>query len=82
MPSSAVLQHGGSRPTGAKGGRDGPPETSNFPKIGAPALRALYGAGYTRLEQLTQVSEAELGKLHGMGPKALSILKEALAFKR
>lgn len=45
-------------------------------------MRALYGAGYTRLEQLTQVSEAELGKLHGMGPKALSILKEALAFKR
>lgn len=52
---------------------------SDLPKIGAPALRALAAAGYQRLEQLTQVSAAELLKLHGMGPKALRILRETLA---
>ena len=49
-----------------------------FPKIGAPATRALEAAGYTHLEQLAKVTEAELGRLHGMGPKALRILGEAL----
>lgn len=51
---------------------------SDFPKIGAPALRALNNAGYTRLELLTKVSEAELSKLHGMGPRAFGILEQAL----
>jgi uncharacterized protein YdhG (YjbR/CyaY superfamily) len=51
---------------------------SNFPKIGAPATRALEAAGYTNLKQLTKVTEAELAQLHGMGPKALGILREAL----
>lgn len=51
----------------------------DFPKTGAPAQRALIGAGYTHLAQLTSVSEKELGTLHGMGPKALRILREALA---
>ena len=51
---------------------------SNFPKIGAPATRALEAAGYTDLKQLTKVTEAEIAQLHGMGPKALGILREAL----
>ncbi len=51
---------------------------SNFPKIGSPATRALEAAGYTNLKQLTKVAEAELAQLHGMGPKALGILREAL----
>jgi uncharacterized protein YdhG (YjbR/CyaY superfamily) len=51
---------------------------SNFPKIGSPATRALEAAGYTSLMQLTKVTEAELAQLHGMGPKALGILREAL----
>lgn len=51
---------------------------SNFPKIGSPATRALEAAGYTNLKQLTKVTEAELAQLHGMGPKALVILREAL----
>ncbi|MCJ0905806.1 helix-hairpin-helix domain-containing protein [Rhodococcus sp. ARC_M6] len=51
----------------------------DFPKVGAPALRALLGAGYTELPQLASVPEKELAKLHGMGPKALRILGEALA---
>jgi uncharacterized protein YdhG (YjbR/CyaY superfamily) len=51
---------------------------SNFPKIGSPATSALEAAGYTDLKQLTRVTEAELAQLHGMGPKALGILREAL----
>jgi predicted flap endonuclease-1-like 5' DNA nuclease len=51
---------------------------TEFPKIGAPAIRALNNAGYTHLEQLTSISESELSKLHGMGPKAIRILRETL----
>ncbi len=51
---------------------------SNFPKIGAPAARALEAAGYTNLKQLTRVTEAELAQLHGMGPNALGKLRDAL----
>ncbi len=49
-----------------------------FPKLGAPARRALSAAGYTRLDQLAQVSERDLTKLHGMGPSAITALREAL----
>lgn len=46
--------------------------------IGAPATRALTAAGYTELRQLAGVPASELKRLHGMGPKALSRLQEAL----
>jgi hypothetical protein len=46
--------------------------------IGAPAARALIAAGYTELSHLAQVPAAELMKLHGVGPKALRLLQEAL----
>ena len=46
--------------------------------IGAPATRALTAAGYTELRQLAQAPAAELKKLHGVGPKALRLLQEAL----
>lgn len=39
---------------------------------------ALAAAGYTRLDQLAGVRAAELKQLHGMGPKALKLLQEAL----
>lgn len=51
------------------------------PGVAEPALRALAAAGYTRLEQLTAVTEAELAKLHGVGPKAIRLLREALTAK-
>src|SRR3954467_2103226 len=55
-------------------------QRSDFPpKLSAPAQRALAGAGYYRLEQLTRVTEADLKKLHGMGPKAIAQLRQALA---
>lgn len=50
-----------------------------FPKgIGQPALRALYAAGYKRLNELAAVSEKELLAMHGVGPKAVRIMREAL----
>jgi hypothetical protein len=49
--------------------------------LAKPAQRALAGAGYSHLEQLTGVSEGEVLALHGMGPKAMRLLREALAEK-
>ncbi|OXM57216.1 DNA-binding protein [Amycolatopsis thailandensis] len=46
--------------------------------IGKPATRAFAAAGYTRLEHFTHVTDAELASLHGVGPKALRIIREAL----
>lgn len=46
--------------------------------LAAPARRALVGAGYLRLEQLTTVSEAQIKRLHGIGPNALKQLRHAL----
>jgi uncharacterized protein YdhG (YjbR/CyaY superfamily) len=54
---------------------------SDLPNIGAPATRALEHEGYTTLQQLTKISEAELSQMHGVGPKAIKILKEALKAK-
>jgi pimeloyl-ACP methyl ester carboxylesterase len=55
------------------------PETDFPAGIGAPARRALAAAGYTKLEQLTGVTESEIGQLHGVGPKALRLLRDTLA---
>ena len=49
--------------------------------LSAPAQRALVGAGYVRLEQLTMISEAELKKLHGLGPRGIDLLRSALEEK-
>ena len=57
-------------------------QESDFPVgLSAPARRALVGADYVRLEQLTRVSEAELKELHGVGPKAINLLRQALDAK-
>lgn len=53
--------------------------STDLPKIGAPATRALVSVGVTRLDQLAGRSETELLDLHGFGPRALSILRDALA---
>jgi hypothetical protein len=51
----------------------------HFPAgLAQPALRALAGAGYSRLDDLRKVKEADLLQLHGMGPQALEILRSAL----
>ena len=51
------------------------------PTIGNPARNALQVAGFSKLKQLSEITEAELSKLHGMGPKALRILRETLEAK-
>lgn len=52
---------------------------SDLPRtIGAPATRALTGAGYTSVESLAGVPVTQLKALHGVGPKALRILQEEL----
>jgi hypothetical protein len=61
----------------SKAGDDGSAEV-DFPRIGAPATRALLGAGYRQLTELNGVPRRQLGELHGMGPKALRLLQEAL----
>jgi hypothetical protein len=55
-----------------------PPDNGLPRNIGAPATRALTAAGYTELRQLANVPASELKKLHGMGPRALKLLQEAL----
>lgn len=49
-----------------------------LPKVGAAATRAFNSAGYTTLKGLPGVCRAELSKLHGVGPKALHVIEEAL----
>jgi hypothetical protein len=44
-----------------------------------PPWRALAGARYSRFEDLTKVTEGQLKQLHGIGPKALATLRDALA---
>ncbi|MFE7458823.1 DNA-binding protein [Kitasatospora albolonga] len=52
----------------------------DFPRgAGNPARGALRHAGYTRLAQLTEVTAAQVLALHGVGPKAVGVLREALA---
>lgn len=50
-----------------------------LPRIGAPATRALMAAGYQYLEDLDGVSRASLLALHGVGPRAIRILDEAMS---
>jgi hypothetical protein len=51
---------------------------TDFPKLSRPAQRALASAGYSEVEQLADASEAELLRLHGLGPSAIAPIREAL----
>lgn len=54
-------------------------EVSDLPAgLARPAQRALANSGLTSLEQISRLSEAEVGQLHGMGPKALGQIRAAL----
>ena len=50
-----------------------------LPKTSNPATAAVQNVGVHVLEDLTRFSEAELLALHGVGPKAVRIWKQALA---
>ena len=51
---------------------------TELPRIGAPATRALTAAGYTTLESVAAVPDEELLALHGVGPRAIRLLRAAL----
>lgn len=52
---------------------------TKLPNIGKPATNALQLLDITTLEQVAEYDEKTLLKIHGVGPKAIGILKEALA---
>lgn len=49
------------------------------PKLSQPAQRALANARIKTLEDCCRIREAELAKLHGIGPNALDKIKAAMA---
>jgi hypothetical protein len=49
-----------------------------IPRLPAPAQRALAAAGLTSLEDCIDAGRGTVAGLHGMGPKALGILDEAV----
>lgn len=55
------------------------PPLDELPKVGAPATRALTAAGFTSLRELIDADRKQLAQLHGVGPRALRIIDEALA---
>lgn len=50
-----------------------------LPNIGAPATRALAEAGVRNLEDVKHAGLDHLATLHGVGPKAIQLLKAELA---
>ncbi len=58
---------------------DAPVPTEYPPAIGRTATHALASAGLTRWDQLTAVRTADLLALHGVGPKAVRLLREGMA---
>lgn len=57
------------------------PTGNDLPKLAAPALRALTGAGLGSLAQVAKWREADVAALHGMGPNAMATLKAAMKAK-
>lgn len=56
------------------------PNRDAFPAgMSGPALRALQAAGIRTVEDLASWTEADLLAHHGMGPKAIGLLKDALS---
>lgn len=49
------------------------------PSMGKVSRRELASAGFTRFEQLTKTTPEALLAIHGVGPKAIAILRVELA---
>jgi hypothetical protein len=62
-----------------RGDRRAAPVGTPLPRIGAPATRALRAEGIWTLEQVRELTEAQLAGLHGVGPVAVRFLQDALA---
>lgn len=54
------------------------PESDLPAGLSNPARRALIAAGCARLDQVAQLSEKEILRLHGVGPSAIKVLRPAL----
>lgn len=76
--SKGVLQPGKPRLRLASDAQTASIKAAFPPGIAQPALRALYAAGFTTLEQLASISETELLAMHGIGPNAGRKLCEGL----
>ena len=72
-------RRGGRRRLAGRPARTAPRPTGTPSDVGAPAARALRAAGLTTLEAVAAVTEAEVAAMHGVGPVALTKLREALA---
>ncbi|HET9160950.1 MAG TPA: hypothetical protein VFN88_10080 [Caulobacteraceae bacterium] len=56
--------------------------SGEFDGLAAPARRALANAGIGSLAELAKRREADVARLHGMGPNALGKLKSKLAERK
>ena len=54
------------------------PESGFLSLLSAPARRALENNGITSLQELSNYTEKEILKFHGMGPASLPKLRDAL----
>lgn len=54
------------------------PNSGFLSLLSNPARRALEYEGITTLEKLSEYSEREVLKLHGIGPRSMPLLREAL----
>ncbi|PWG67662.1 DNA-binding protein, partial [Enterobacter mori] len=52
--------------------------TTDIPEIGVPATKALKELGVTNLEEVASYERTTLLDIHGIGPKAIEILEQAL----
>ena len=55
------------------------PESGFLSVLSAPARRALENNGMTTLKRLAKFTEAQLLRLHGIGPSSIPILRKALS---
>ncbi|GIN10913.1 hypothetical protein J26TS2_07800 [Shouchella clausii] len=67
--------------------RESKPSSGFLSKLSSPARNALIHEGITTLEQLSNFSEKEILKIHGIGPASLptlsaSLEEKQLSFKR
>lgn len=50
-----------------------------YPKLSAPARRALHALGLSTVEDLARFDRVTIAALHGVGPNALKVIEAALA---
>ncbi|MET3922736.1 hypothetical protein ABIB26_003697 [Arthrobacter sp. UYEF20] len=53
-------------------------DKSELPKLGGPAARALADAGIASISDVRRYSLDDIAHLHGVGPKAVRLLQQAL----